>query len=299
MNIRQAFEQWASMPDTSTLAAKSYDAFKRVILKKYANIEVVDFTVNFVRRLYFECLERQELKTKSASVLVYVLEWASQQGECKPPLFTFDIANSHDRPEVKSRGQHPRPVVQIDPVTLKPMRTWDSMMDVRHELGIININRAIQRHSMAGGYYWADPDGVSGFRPKPAGKSISAAAVKTLSKTPPPAPKPEPKPSTISPQPSAIKHQPEPKPKPDPSALSPHCVPHSDLQVREPSALIPQPEPKPEPSTLSPHCVPHSDLQVREPSDLSPQLADYSDRELAEELHRRGWHVELTKSIVL
>ena len=176
MNIRQAFEQWASMPDNSTLAAKSYDAFKRVILKKYANIEVVDFTVNFVRRLYFECLERQELKTKSASVLVHVLEWASQQGLCKPPLFTFDIANSHDRPEVKPRGQHPRPVVQIDPVTLKPMRTWDSMMDVRHELGIININRAIQRHSLAGGYYWADPDGVSGFRPKPAGKSICAAA---------------------------------------------------------------------------------------------------------------------------
>ena len=287
MNIRQAFEQWASMPDNSTLAAKSYDAFKRVILKKYANIEVVDFTVNFVRRLYFECLERQELKTKSASVLVHVLEWASQQGACKPPLFTFDIANSHDRPEVKSRGQHPRPVVQIDPVTLKPMRTWDSMMDVRHELGIINISRAIQRHSLAGGYYWVDPDGVSGFRPKPAGKSVSAAAVKTLSKTPPPAPKPEPKPASKQ------------EPKPEPSALSPHCVPHSDLQVREPSAIKHQPEPKPEHSAISPHCVPHSDLQVREPSALSPQLADYSDHELAEELHRRGWHVELTKSIVL
>jgi len=26
-----------------------------------------------------------------------------------------------------------------------------------------------------------------------------------------------------------------------PSAVSPHCVPHSDLQVREPSALKPQP----------------------------------------------------------
>ena len=35
--------------------------------------------------------------------------------------------------------------------------------------------------------------------------------------------------------------------------LSHHCVPHSDLQVREPS-------------DLSHHCVPHSDLQVREPS---------------------------------
>ena len=37
------------------------------------------------------------------------------------------------------------------------------------------------------------------------------------------------------------------------SDLSHHCVPHSDLQVREPS-------------DISHHCVPHSDLQVREPS---------------------------------
>ena len=35
--------------------------------------------------------------------------------------------------------------------------------------------------------------------------------------------------------------------------LSHHCVPHSDLQVREPS-------------DIRHHCVPHSDLQVREPS---------------------------------
>lgn len=45
-------------------------------------------------------------------------------------------------------------VVQIDPETMKPIKTWDSISLAQHECNARNIGRAIANRSAAGGYFW-------------------------------------------------------------------------------------------------------------------------------------------------
>lgn len=45
-------------------------------------------------------------------------------------------------------------VVQIDPETMKPIKTWDSISLAQRECNARNIGRAIASRSAAGGYFW-------------------------------------------------------------------------------------------------------------------------------------------------
>lgn len=45
-------------------------------------------------------------------------------------------------------------VVQIDPETMKPIQTWDSISLAQRECNARNIGRAIASRSAAGGYFW-------------------------------------------------------------------------------------------------------------------------------------------------
>lgn len=45
-------------------------------------------------------------------------------------------------------------VVQIDPETMKPIKTWDSISLAQRECNVRNIGRAITSRSAAGGYFW-------------------------------------------------------------------------------------------------------------------------------------------------
>lgn len=45
-------------------------------------------------------------------------------------------------------------VVQIDPETMKPIKTWDSISLAQRECNVRNIGRAIASRSAAGGYFW-------------------------------------------------------------------------------------------------------------------------------------------------
>lgn len=219
MTLNQAFEQWASLQQNKALAAGSREAVSRVLMKKYGKLQCDQFSEAFARRVFFESDDVMEYKVKAAAILVHVLNWAAAGGYCHHPSYSTSVASATEAPEVKRRGQAARPVVQIDPDTLQPVRTWPSMIDALHGMGAKNIGRAIRNHSMASGYYWSSPDGVEGFKPG--------------------------RPVTVTDSPAAEKDSP-----------------------------------------------------AAEKDSPAEPLADYTDEQLAQELHRRGWHVELTKSII-
>lgn len=56
-------------------------------------------------------------------------------------------------------------VVQLDKDTLKPIKVWKSCHAPQTELGIRNVQRAVARHGLAGGYYWCRPADVETFKP--------------------------------------------------------------------------------------------------------------------------------------
>lgn len=104
MNLRQAYTQWAAMPKNTALAAKNRNAVDAVLLKKYGDNDVREFTSFFVGKLMKECKELQPLKTKAASILTHVLTYCSVKGECVRPDFDYNIA-SPETPTTEKAAQ--------------------------------------------------------------------------------------------------------------------------------------------------------------------------------------------------
>jgi len=101
MTFSQAFTQWAVAPRNTVLAAKSRDAVRRVLMKQWGDIDLLQFSETFARRIFRESREPLEMQVKAASILVYVLQWGGDHGHCKRPTFTYDIASEeyHKAPE--------------------------------------------------------------------------------------------------------------------------------------------------------------------------------------------------------
>ena len=199
MTLKQAFTMWACAPRNTVLAAKSRDAVQRVLMKKYNDMDLEVFTESFCRRIFSQSSETQEVKVKAASILVYLLQWGGDNGHCQRPTFTYEIASAtpepneqpaqaavpkHEEPLVKvkesaliargikkRKGKEPRPVVQIDPETLKPIKTWNSLKDIQTELGLKNIGRAVDNKTKVGGFFWSNPDDADKFKPKTASRT--------------------------------------------------------------------------------------------------------------------------------
>ena len=111
MTLKQAFTIWAYSPGNTVLAAKSREAVQRVLMKKWNNIGLEQFTEQFCRRIFYQSTESLELKVKAASILVYVLQWGSDNGHCQRPTFTLAIAREeHERAE-KDKGQQAEGIV--------------------------------------------------------------------------------------------------------------------------------------------------------------------------------------------
>lgn len=227
MTLKQAFTMWACAPRNTVLAAKSREAVQRVLMKKYNDIELEQFTESFARRIFSQSSESQEMKVKAASILVYLLEWGGDHGHCQRPTFTYEIAASTPevapeppkvtvKPEAlakrqeelaakeqpkeqpkeettmeeqkRTRGKQPIPVAQIDPETLALVKVWPSRCEAERGTGACNIDRAIAKKRMAGGFFWCMPDDAEGFKPN----LLSNRAPKSAD-TPKPKPSPKPK----------------------------------------------------------------------------------------------------------
>jgi len=87
-------------------------------------------------------------------------------------------------------GTPPKSVVQLDADTLKPIKVWKSCNAAQNGLGIKNVQRAISRCGISGGFYWCRPGDEETFKPadkrsKNGGKAKpKKAAVKVTTNAP-------------------------------------------------------------------------------------------------------------------
>lgn len=114
MTISQAFTQWAVAPRNTVLAAKSRDAVRRVLMKQWGDIDLKQFSETFARRIFRESREPLEMQVKAASILVYVLQWGGDHGHCRRPKFTYEIASeeyhkAHEQPAAAKPRRQPMP----------------------------------------------------------------------------------------------------------------------------------------------------------------------------------------------
>ena len=111
MTLLQAFTEWAAIPTNTALAASSRSAVNAVLMKTYGSCDVCQFTAYYTRLIFKKCNEPPNFKTKAASILVYVLEYAASREKCMRPEFDFTIASADKDPSVSGEvGQeHPSP----------------------------------------------------------------------------------------------------------------------------------------------------------------------------------------------
>ena len=99
-------------PRNIVLAANSRDAVQKVLMKKWSDIDLEQITPAFAERIFRESPEAQELKTKAAAILVYVLQWGGDHGHCKRPTFDYNIARQ-DVIDPTPRKSEPDPVADL------------------------------------------------------------------------------------------------------------------------------------------------------------------------------------------
>ena len=217
MTLKEAYEQWGKLKERQTLYIKTRNAFMQVWKKLDFSIPCKEVTLAVLR----EALEKRgpvyaEDKARAASVMVHVLTFAHQEQpqECPMPMFDYSALlkdaeterkvlkierklpeNVQKLPKVeqklpdmeqrkqtrvtpkkpyqgerdtlgRSKNRAKRKVAQIDPSTLEVVKVWDSMGAAEKELGIRNVTRAIDKKRIAGGFYWCDEKDAATFEPR-------------------------------------------------------------------------------------------------------------------------------------
>lgn len=217
MTLKEAYEQWGKLKERQTLYIKTRNAFMQVWKKLDFFIPCKEVTLAVLR----EALAKRgpvyaEDKARAASVMVHVLTFAHQEQpqECPMPRFDYGALlkdaeterkvlkierklpeNVQKLPKVeqklpdmeqrkqtrvtpkkpyqgerdtlgRSKNRAKRKVAQIDPSTLEVVKVWDSMGAAEKELGIRNVTRAIDKKRIAGGFYWCDEKDAATFEPR-------------------------------------------------------------------------------------------------------------------------------------
>ena len=158
--------------------------------------------------------------------------------------------------EKKTRGKQARKICQIDAETLQVIKTYDSCSEGCRAAGVKNIDRAIKRLQLAGGYYWQYPEDVATFADRLAAKRAASKPIKH-----------KPSPST-----GDAHHRGQ---SPCNSSATTHTgdSPHDSLSDDAPNVT----------NDNQRGTAAHEALEV------------FTDDELLEELDRRGWQGELRK----
>lgn len=202
MTLKQAFTEWAAIPQNTALAARHRTATNSVLMKKYGDDDVRQFTAFYTRKLMQDCELPQPMKTQAASILVHVLKYAAGKNACVMPDFDFSIAGERPtkdattpsaQPEAASdvlggeapKAQAPEPpskerkdgrggrnainVTQLSLKTLKPLRTFKSARLASEAVGLQSpsaVSKAIKSRRAAGGYYWCATGEEDSFVPE-------------------------------------------------------------------------------------------------------------------------------------
>lgn len=99
---------------------------------------------------------------------------------------TLHLKSETKRPRQKGpRGRTPRPVTQIDPQTLQPLQQFPTIREAAEGTGCLvsNIHRAVSQLRSAGGYYWCDPENAANFADLMARKQTTPAARRAIAAT--------------------------------------------------------------------------------------------------------------------
>ena len=196
MTFKQAFTEWAAIPQNTALAARHRTATNLVLIKNHGDDDVRQFTAFYTRKLMQDCKLTQPMKTQAASILVHVLKYAAGKNACVKPDFDFSIAGERPNTEIpdpsgstpkknvsqqvfgqesseesiapeppskgrKHGGGRPRvPVVQVDPTNGKIVAKFGGMVEAAMSIGVNRpgVANAIRKRQKCKGYYWFPAD---------------------------------------------------------------------------------------------------------------------------------------------
>jgi hypothetical protein len=182
----------------------------------------------------------------------------------------------------KAAEKAAKAVVQLDPDTLKPVKVWPSCFAAQKELGIKNVQRAISRHGISGGFYWCRPGDEEDFKPlEKRGRKTGKNKTKT-EKTE--------KPKKFTDEEKELHRKIFDEARGgDARGQSPDREP---VKVQSPGIERPQPE------TLQ---EAHENFQQAINEHVESVLQKCTDDELIAELRRREWHgtLRITRTIEL
>lgn len=260
-----------------------------------------------------------EDKARAASVMVHVLTFAHQEQpqECPMPMFDYGallkdaetmplpaekeqkerkalklerkvLKSEQNTPDMEQRKQTrvtpkipyqgerdtlgrsknraKRKVAQIDPSTLKIVRVWESMGAAEHVLGIKNISRAIDKKRLAGGFYWCDEKDAATFEPREDMRGRKSGTAE------------EPAGAATEPLPTEQKAS-----KDDEDvANAPEAEDIADAVERDIDDFI--------------GGFGHGAVQPGKTA-VAPTLSEFTDKELIDEVQRRGWKGDVTLKV--
>lgn len=200
----------------------------------------------------------------------------------------------------KAAEKAAKAVVQLDPDTLKPIKVWPSCFAAQKELGIKNVQRAIVRHGISGGFYWCRPGDEEGFKPlEKHGKGKNKTKTKSTTHRLTPITE-EPKPLTNEQKDLYRKvfnretaaDGPERQPTDEQGDARGQSPDREPVKVQSPGIERPQPE------TLQ---EAHENFQQAINEHVDSILRSCTDDELIAELRRREWHgtLRITRTIEL
>lgn len=192
MTLKEAFDVYAKVPQFKRLAGMYRQAFSNVFLKKHAGVDVKEVNLKLAKEIVSTSDQPDTDKVRACAALVLALHYAHTQGHCsKPDFHTDDVFRVAEpaappqvrvKPEAKAKRQaelakrtpkpakkhkiaKPRKVVQLDPKTYEPLKTYANAGEAGRAVGSTNILRAVKSNSMSAGYFWAYECDVKGFKP--------------------------------------------------------------------------------------------------------------------------------------
>lgn len=112
MTLKQAFTQWAAIPDNKVLAAKNRTNMQKVLLEKHGSMDVTLIDRHFMDIVLKDCKADHRAQVNACSVLCHVLTWlhGNDPKTYPAPDFDYNIASTKPteqpakvaKPKVKS-----------------------------------------------------------------------------------------------------------------------------------------------------------------------------------------------------
>lgn len=206
----------------------------------------------------------------------------------KPAAKAKRMAELAKRDGGKAAEKAAKAVVQLDAETLQVIKVWPSCFAAQKELGIKNVQRAIVRHGISGGFYWCRPGDEEGFKPmEKRGRKKGKNKTKT-EKTE--------KPKKFTEEEKELHRKVFGHDRGQVPGRS--CDARGQSPDREPAKVQSPGIERPQPETLQ---EAHENLQQAIAEHVDQVLQKCTDDELIAELRRREWHgtLRITRTIEL